>query len=299
LLQCSCLLINSRRESLTDAEVQKSFFGSADVEAAFDWIVWVCLHFHNAEKCPDTDSLRLKTRSKVWAEEALYYADMSKARHIGDILRKQRLRIISSEFPLSSQQPHSQIGKPGLPRIDFTTLHGDTSLLDDLPNWLDPDTLEVHLTLKHEGLGLICLNMSGIHYAEWFPDFGTWDVQTLTSTFYSAIEHPNFRERLETRPAFARKKLEKPIKELSAVLISPIRHLLDTVSPKRICFVLAGHLTRVPFAALEHNDQPLVETFFTYQVPSLAVLKELSEAGGCKSPGFNNISIIARSSHVD
>lgn len=299
LLQCSCSLINSRRESLTDAEVQKDFFGSAVVEAAFDWIVWVCLHFHNAEKPPETGSLRLSTGSKIWAEEALYYADMGKARHIGDVLRKQRLRSIHTASPLPSQQPHSQIGKARLPRIDSRTLQGDPDLLGDLPNWLDPDTLVLHLTLKHEGLGLICLNVSGIHYAKWFPDFGTWNVQTLTSTFYSAIEHPNFRERLETRPETTRKKLEKPIKDLSAMLISPIKHLLGTVSPKRICFVPAGHLSRVPFAALEHNEKPLIEAFSTYQVPSLAILRELSEAARCKSPGYDNISVIARSSHVD
>src|SRR4051812_19444297 len=51
--------------------------------------------------------------------------------------------------------------------------------------------LIVHLTLCHEGLGLICLDIDGIHHAQWvsgLPGFGRWNVQRFTSIIFIAIE---------------------------------------------------------------------------------------------------------------
>jgi CHAT domain-containing protein len=288
LLKCSCSLITQQRQKIADEEIQQSQYGSSDAEKAFDWTVWVCLHFHTTSNSPAPRVLDKDAIYNSWSEEALRYSEMGKARCIGDSLRKQR----SVEPTSTKAAPRSS---------QYTELLSDQDLLSELSAWLDSDTLVIHLTLIHEGLGLICLDTSGIHYAQWFsglPGFGTWDVQRLTSVIFTIVENGNNPHRLETKPE-ERKKFSGAINELSTALIAPIEALLKTLSPQRICFIPAGHLTRVPFAALELNSKPLLEKFAVYQAPSLIILKELSKTNKAKPRGLENVSVVARSSHVN
>jgi hypothetical protein len=93
---------------------------------------------------------------------------------------------------------------PKLPRDPLNTrnLIGDQDLLSELSAWLDSDTLVIHLMLIHEGLGLICLDTSGIQYTQWFlglPGFGSWDAQRLTSVIFTIVENGKNPHRLETK----------------------------------------------------------------------------------------------------
>ncbi|KAK0727768.1 hypothetical protein B0T26DRAFT_695671 [Lasiosphaeria miniovina] len=89
-------------------------------------------------------------------------------------------------------------------------------------------------------------------------------------------------------------RLRRAMRELSKALVDPIRSLLksSTHRHRHICFIPAGHLTRVPFAALELDGRPLIEDFVVYQAPSLVILKLLSESTNRKPPGLSSIAVV-------
>ncbi|KAK3377579.1 CHAT domain-containing protein [Podospora didyma] len=275
-------------ENLTSEKLRQSQYDSSEAEKAFDWTAWVCLHFHTDAHSPPPRSLGQGADSALydnWAAEALRYAEMGKARGIGDSLRKQQPGILDN---------NPEIG-----------LEGDKELLSDLPSWLDPETLVIHLTLIHEGLGAICIDTSGIPHAQCSPGFGTWDAMSLNSSIFGTIEHPNFAGDLDDNPdpqARVRTKrrgdrIQRAIAKLSAALISPISHLLLQPSSssssssssrlhakKRLCFIPAGLLTR---------------TFAVYSAPSLSVLKMLSQSAKQHPPPSNNKTIVVIAAHDD
>lgn len=108
---------------------------------------------------------------------------------------------------------------------------------------------------------------------------------------FTQVENPNLAQRL--REGFASgKRLSNVLLELSKNLILPIQDVLSQTSYNRLCTVPAGTLNRVPFAALTMSGVSLCEKFNVYQVPSLAVLNELSAAALVRSEEVQRVTII-------
>jgi CHAT domain-containing protein len=111
------------------------------------------------------------------------------------------------------------------------------------------------------------------------------------------IANPNNPDALETLAK--REKLGGTIIELSKALITPIEAVLERLLPQSLCFIPAGPLSRVPNAALEFKERPLLEKFAVYQVPSLRILQELSESHKAKPRDLKKMSVVAMSSYKD
>ena len=282
LLRCSCSLVTTQRLKTASHELRESYYDSTSVERAFDWTVWVCLHFHSTPNSPRPKDLDQKASSNEWVQEALRYAELGKARLIGDSLGKQR-----------ANQPDSVEAAK-----ESSNLLAEDDLFQNISVWLDPDTLVVHLTLCDEGLGLICLDIDGIHHAQWFsglPGFGRWDVQRLTSMMFTAIE--STKSQWWDIPSVEQRKIREVIEKLSAALIVPIKNTLKSTIRKRICFVPASQSTRIPFAALELDGEPLITRITVYQVPSLRIFGELAMTSKTRASGVKDVSVIVRATH--
>ena len=288
LLRCCCLLVSEQRKGIANEQQRSDQYGSSDAEKAFDWSVWVCLWHHSMSSATDLvqEMGVLDPKFTSWSAEALYHSESGKARRIGDALRRSRVLQDGNEgLKVLSSKYHEELQ--------------DKDIMASVSQWLDQDTLIVHYTLIHEGLGIICLDRSGLHSAQWrlgLPGFGAWDVQRLTSLIFTQVENPNLARLLRENSASG-ERLSNVLLELSKNLILPIQDVLSQTSHKRLCIVPAGALDRVPFAALTISGVPLCETFNVYQVPSLAVLKELSIAAHARSKEVQRVTIIGKSYH--
>lgn len=284
LLVCSCSLISEERQKISSVYLRSRHFDHTIIEKAFDWIVWVRLHFHATPDSPNPRALDSRTLSNDWAQEALRYAEMGRARRVGDILQKQnsdRLGAFDTKNALS--------------------VLADTNTAQDLSTWLDPETVVVYTTLCEEGLGLICCSADGILHAEWLqglPGFGRWKVSQLTSIMYmvfSRIESGSLG--WEKQNSTEQRRIREAVSELSSSIISPIKNILLEREPKRICFVPAAQLLRVPFASLEIDTAPLITRFTVYQAPSLTILKSLCDTSRTKLAEIKNVSVVVRASY--
>ena len=296
LLRCCCALVSKQREGIAGSELRAAQYGSSDAEKAFDWLVWVCLWHHSAmgaSSPPQNIATigRLDGRFDSWAAEALFYSEKGKSRGVGDFLRNKRALMSAGAV-----NPHIQNLLP-----KYHAIHQDDELLEDISSWLDPMTLVISFTLVVEGLGIVCLDHTGILSAQWIlglPGFGTWDVQRLTSILFTEFENPDAAYCLSKDPDPShRTRLKDALKALTENLISPIRNVLERTSHLRLCFIPAGALNRVPFSALDFQGQPLCERFAIYQVPSLAILREIALASKSRSGEVHQVSIVGRSHH--